>query len=177
VSFQIIRTQVALHLASSPWPEADALVLPTNDYLWMSAGPPLSVKQLAGEEVELSAVRQGPAEPGEVVLTEAGGLPLQGVLHAVVMGQDLAVDPDSSASAMGNALVMAARKKWTRILVHSLLASGRGTRRETVQRWLAALVEHLLAGSDIRHVTLLATDEADRKALHDDLLRAIQKHE
>lgn len=152
-------------------------MVPSNDYLWMSAGPPLDVKQKAGEDVELSAVRQGPLKLGDVAVTEAGRLPLLGIVHAVVMGQDLVVGADAAAAALVKAIDLAEEKGWTRVLVHSLHATGRGTPRTTVQRCLGAMVERLLQGSGVRQIVLLAADEADRKALHEDMLLSIQKHE
>ena len=65
MSFQFVHTKVMIAPSAPPWPEADALVLPTNDYLWMATGPALDVKQMTGDEIELAAVRQGPVDPGQ----------------------------------------------------------------------------------------------------------------
>ena len=89
MSFQFVQTKVAITLSESPWPDADALVLPTNDYLWMATGPALEINQRAGEEVEIEAVRQGPIAQGTVAVTSAGPLPFAGIIHAAVMGQEL----------------------------------------------------------------------------------------
>ncbi len=72
MSFHFVQTRVDIQDPATRWPEADALFLPTNDYLWMAAGPALAVKQAAGAEIELAAVRQGPIGLGEVVVTEGG---------------------------------------------------------------------------------------------------------
>lgn len=160
--------------ARNRWPEADALFLPTNDYLWMAAGPALDVKNAAGEDVELAAVRQGPIAAGEVVLTEAGKLSLAGIVHGAVMGQDLLLDGDAAAQALQACLKLSEAKRWSHLLVHSLYGTGRGTRRESVQKALGAMVDSLLGGGSIRQIGLLSLDEGERKLLHEDLLRLIQ---
>ncbi len=163
-------------VAGTTWPEADALILPTNDYLWMATGPAAEVKAKAGAEVEIAAVRQGPIPVGEVVVTEAGGLSLKGILHAAVMGQDREVAPEAAASATRRALEISATRKWGRLLLHSLRATGRSTRRAAVQAGLGAMIEWLLDGPPVQQITLLATDDAEKVELHQDLLRLIQTH-
>jgi len=172
----LVQTRIEIQLASKPWPEAQGLVLPTNDYLWMAAGPALALKQAGGEEIELAAVRQGPIPMGEVTVTGAGTLPLAGVVHAAVMGQDLRVDAAAAAKAMSRSLEVAAVRHWKQLLIHSLHGAAKGTRRETVQAALSVLIDELLEGCSLSQITLLALDEAERSALHEDLLHLIQKH-
>jgi len=174
MSFHFMHTHLEIAAASLPWPEADALFLPTNDYLWMAEGPALEVKKEAGEEVELEAVRQGPAALGEVVVTRPGSLPLSGILHGAVMGQDLQLDAEAASRAIEGGLKMANEKGWERLLVHSLLTTGKGTRREVVGKALGVLVQALLEGQRLRSVTLLGVDEAERAFLHEAVLHIIQ---
>jgi hypothetical protein len=174
MSFHFMRTHLEIALASLPWPDADAMLLPTNDYLWMAEGPALEVKKQTGEEVEIEAVRQGPAALGEVVATGCGNLPLSAILHGAVMGQDLLVDAEAAGRAIQHGIKMACEKGWERLLVHSFLSTGKGTRRDSVGRMLAVLVEELLEGKPLRSVTLLAVDEAERAFLHEAVLHIIQ---
>ncbi|NWF91210.1 MAG: macro domain-containing protein [Ignavibacteriaceae bacterium] len=142
----------------------------------MAAGAALEVKQAGGEEIELAAVRQGPIPLGEVTVTGAGALPLAGVIHAAVMGQDLRVDATAAAKALSRSLEVAAVRHWTHLLIHSFHGAGKGTRRETIQTALSALIDELLEGCSLRQITLLALDEGERSALHEDLLHLIQRH-
>ena len=176
MSFHFVHTRVDISLAGAPWPDADALILPTNDYLWMATGPALETKQRAGEEAELAAVRLGPVPPGDVVVASPGDLPLAGIVHAAVMGQDLEVDGALAAQAMARAVRIAAERKWARLLVHSLLATGRGTRPDVVHGALAAMVDLLLDETPIRTMTLLAENDLERAILHDAMLRIVQGH-
>lgn len=174
MSFRFMGTDVKIIEAGSHWPEADALLLPTNDYLWMAEGPALDVKQQAGEEVELEAVRSGPVEVGAVVATGPGSLPLSGIVHAAVMGQDLHVDGKAVGKATRGGINLADEKGWQRLLIHSFLGSGRGTRRDVANDLLSAMVEELLDGRRLTEITLLALDESEREVLHEALLHIIQ---
>lgn len=176
MSFHFVRTRVDLSAASSPWPEADALVLPTNDYLWMATGPALETKKLAGEEAELAAVRLGPIPAGEIAVAPAGMLPLSGIIHAAVMGQDLILDGDMAAEAVARAIRVAGERKWTRLIIHSFLATGRGTRPESIRGALRAMVEIFLDETPLRSVTLLVENEAERAVLHEAMMRILQEH-
>ena len=68
--------------------EVDAIVCPATTSLWMSAGTAAELKRAAGDEVELTAVRLGPAEPGDAIVTPAGLLAARVLVHAVSLGRD-----------------------------------------------------------------------------------------
>jgi len=174
MAFHFMHTHVEIVPAGGTWPDSDALLLPTNDYLWMAEGPALQIKKQAGEEIELEAVRQGPIPMGEVVATHAGQLPFSGILHAAVMGQDLQVDGEAAAEAVRRGIKTACEKKWGRLLIHSFLGAGRGTRHEVAHVVLRALVDELLGGRQLHVVSLLALNETERSVLHEALLHIIQ---
>ncbi|MBD3161380.1 MAG: hypothetical protein GF346_04170, partial [Candidatus Eisenbacteria bacterium] len=125
MAFQFLGTRVRIEASGTAWPEADALVLPTNDYLWMAGGPALAIKRAASEVVEQEAVRAGPIALGEAVAASAGSLPLQGIIHAAVMEQDLHVDAEAAERALAAALRIAEEKGWKRLLIHSFTKTGR----------------------------------------------------
>ena len=77
--------------------EVDAVVNAANSELWMGAGVAGAMKRKGGTVIEEEAVRQGPIEPGEAVLTVAGNLPATHVIHAAAMGRDLKADRDKIA--------------------------------------------------------------------------------
>jgi hypothetical protein len=174
MSFHFMSTDVEILPADAPWPEANALLVPTNDYLWMAEGPALEIKKQAGEEVELEAVRQGPVAMGEIVATGSGSLPFSCILHAAVMGQNLHVDGPAAGQAIRSGIRLASEKRWERLLVHSFLGTGKGTRREAVHEMLVALVDELLEGRPLGCVTLLALQETERAVLHETMLQIIQ---
>ncbi len=72
--------------------QVDAVVNAANNALWMGSGVAGALKARGGEVIEQEAMRQGPIEIGEVVVTTGGRLPAAHVIHAAVMGQDLRTD-------------------------------------------------------------------------------------
>jgi len=72
--------------------EVDAIVVPANESLFMTAPVAAAVKRVAGEEVERAAVAQGPIAAGTVVVTAGGRLATPYVVHAVGVGHDLQAD-------------------------------------------------------------------------------------
>lgn len=87
--------------------EVDAIVVSTNESLFMTIGAAASVKRHAGEEVEREAARQGPIVPGRAVITGGGDLPAPYVIHAVAVGHDLKPDTGRLRAALRAALELA----------------------------------------------------------------------
>src|ERR671936_29742 len=78
--------------------EVDAVVNAANSTLAMGAGVAGAIKRKGGVIVEEEAMRQGPVEVGEAVLTTGGNLIATHVIHAAVMGPDLKTDGDKIAA-------------------------------------------------------------------------------
>jgi O-acetyl-ADP-ribose deacetylase len=70
--------------------DVDAVVNAANNHLWMGGGVAGALKARGGAAIEAEAMALGPIEPGECVVTAGGRLPARFVVHAAVMGQDLA---------------------------------------------------------------------------------------
>jgi O-acetyl-ADP-ribose deacetylase (regulator of RNase III) len=84
--------------------KVDAIVNAANNHLWMGAGVAGAIKRNGGPQIEAEAIRLGPIEIGEVVVTGAGTLPARHVIHAAVMGQDLIPSAESIRISTRNAL-------------------------------------------------------------------------
>ena len=84
--------------------EVDALVVPANESLFMTAGAAASVKRHGGDEIERDAVDQGPAGPGTAIATPAGSLAAAYVIHAIGVGHDRIADRERLAAAIRTAL-------------------------------------------------------------------------
>ena len=95
--------------------EVDAIIVPANESLFMTSPLARSVKRLAGESVELEAVRQGPVEAGTAVVTGGGLLAAPYLIHAVAIGHELRGDPARLHGALDAALSMAARLSLPRV--------------------------------------------------------------
>ncbi len=68
--------------------EVDAIVNPANPSLWMSTGVGGALKRAGGDEIEFAAVRQGPVQVGDAVVTHGGTLAAPLVIHAVSLDRD-----------------------------------------------------------------------------------------
>lgn len=85
----------------------DAVANAANDHLWMGSGVAGAIKRAGGEEIEREAVAKGPIAVGDAVATGAGRLPARWVIHAAVMGQDLATSADAIRRATRRTLELA----------------------------------------------------------------------
>lgn len=84
--------------------DVDAIVNAANDHLWMGAGTAGAIVRAGGREIEDEAIRQGPIQVGEAVVTGPGNLPCKHVIHAAAMGQDLLTSAAKIRASTNNAL-------------------------------------------------------------------------
>ncbi len=84
--------------------EVDAVIVPANETLFMTAPVAAAVKRAAGDDVEREAVGHGPVSAGSAVVTNGGRLAAPYVIHAVGVGHDLRADPDRLREAVAAAL-------------------------------------------------------------------------
>ncbi len=138
--------------------EVDAIVNAANDHLWMGAGVAGAIKRKGGTIIEEDAVRQGPVDVGDVVVTTAGNLPASYVIHAAVMGQDLHSSPDSVRRAT---LSVLRRAEDMRLQSLAFPAFGTGVGRmapkDSAEAMVGAIRAHLaeVAVSSLRRVHLV----------------------
>jgi O-acetyl-ADP-ribose deacetylase (regulator of RNase III) len=143
--------------------EVDALITAANDQLSMSAGVAATIKRKGGSIVEEEAQRQRPVEFGDVVVTTAGNLPANYVIHAAVMGADLRALPDAVRRATANAL-----RRAEELRLHSLAfpafgtGAGRMDPQDAAEAMVGALRGHFVdvKESSLRRIYLVFQDEA-----------------
>jgi O-acetyl-ADP-ribose deacetylase (regulator of RNase III) len=99
--------EIELHCGDITQLELDALVNAANNHLWMGAGVAGAIKRAGGREIEAEAVKKGPIPVGQAVVTGAGRLKAKYVIHAAVMGPDLATDAEKIGQATRNSLIRA----------------------------------------------------------------------
>src|SRR5881628_2802704 len=100
--------------------EVDAIVNAANSTLAMGAGVAGAIKRKGGVIIEEEAMRQGPVEVGEALLTPGGNLQATHVIHAVVMGPDLKTDAEVVARATRAVLAVADKHRLTSIALPAL---------------------------------------------------------
>ena len=153
--------------------EVDAIVNAANSHLWMGAGVAGAIKRKGGVIIEEEAVRQGPIEAGEAVITTAGNLPATHVIHAAAMGQDLKTDADKIARATRSSLALADKHKLTSIAFPALgTGVGGFPPASAAEAMLGAVVSHLKAGtSSLRKIVFVLYQEEASKAFTETLKR------
>jgi O-acetyl-ADP-ribose deacetylase (regulator of RNase III) len=153
--------------------EVDALVNAATSTLAMGAGVAGAIKRKGGVIIEEEAVRQGPVEVGEAVLTTGGNLIATHVIHGAVMGPDLKTDTDTIARTTRSVLALADKHRITSLALPAF-GTGVGHIPATVsaEAMLPEVVAHLKRGqTSLRRVLfVLYLDDAYR-AFSDTLKR------
>ncbi len=155
--------------------EVDAIVNAANSGLWMGAGVAGAIKRKGGVIIEEEAVRQGPVEAGEAVITTAGNLPATHVIHAAAMGQDLKTDAQRIAQATRSSLALADKHKLTSIAFPALgTGVGGFPPAASAEAMLGAVISHLQAGTtSLRKIVFVLYQEEAGKAFTDTLKRLV----
>jgi O-acetyl-ADP-ribose deacetylase (regulator of RNase III) len=100
--------------------EVDAIVNAANTALTMTTGVAAAIKRKGGVIIEEEAIRQGPIEVGEAVLTPGGNLKATHVIHAAVMGPDLKTDAEVVGRATRAVLALADKHRLSSIAMPAL---------------------------------------------------------
>jgi O-acetyl-ADP-ribose deacetylase len=156
----------------SDW-EVDAIVNAANSTLAMGTGVAGAIKRKGGVIIEEEAMRQGPIEVGEAVLTTGGNLAATHVIHAAVMGPDLKTDGDRIGATTRAVLGLATKHRITSLALPAL-GTGVGHVPPAIcaDAMLKAVVEHLQAGgSSLKRIAFVLYQDDAYKAFTDTLKR------
>jgi O-acetyl-ADP-ribose deacetylase (regulator of RNase III) len=153
--------------------EVDAIVNAANAGLSMGTGVAGAMKRKGGTVIEEEAVRQGPIEPGEAVLTVAGNLVATHVIHAAALGQDLKTNPERVAAATRASLALAEKHKLLSIAFPAL-GSGIGgvPPAQSAEAMVSTVVDHVKKGNtSLQKVLFVLYQDEAFKAFSDALRR------
>jgi O-acetyl-ADP-ribose deacetylase (regulator of RNase III) len=153
--------------------EVDAIVNAANSELWMGAGVAGTIKRKGGVVIEEEALRQGPIEVGEAVLTVGGNLPATHVIHAATMGPDLKTDPEKIKAATKSTLVLAEKHRLTSIAFPAL-GSGVGSvpPEKSAEAIISTMLDHLKGGtSSLQKILFIVYQDEAYKAFTETLKR------
>jgi O-acetyl-ADP-ribose deacetylase (regulator of RNase III) len=153
--------------------EVDAVVNAANSELWMGTGVAGAMKRKGGLVIEEEALRQGPIEIGEAVLTVAGNLPATHVIHAATMGPDLKTDPEKIAAATRSTLALADKHKLESIAFPALGSGVGGVQpSQSAEAMLPTVVQHVTRGnSSLQKVLFVLYQDEAFKAFTETLKR------
>jgi O-acetyl-ADP-ribose deacetylase (regulator of RNase III) len=107
IAFSLGNTRLEVLDGDIAAEDVDAVVNAANNHFWMGAGVAGALKARGGQEIEREAMRLGPVEPGQCVMTGGGKLVARHVIHAAVMGQDLTTSAELIGTATRNSLGLA----------------------------------------------------------------------
>jgi len=156
--------------------EVDAIVNAANSHLWMGAGVAGAIKRKGGVIIEEEAVRQGPIEVGEAVLTTAGNLPATHVIHAAAMGQDLKTDAQKIAQATRSSLALAEKHKLSSIAFPALgTGVGGFPPTQAAEAMVGVVLKHLQSGNtSLEKAIFVLYQEEAYKAFKETLARLVE---
>ena len=170
---KIDKATIALERGDITEAEVDAVVNAANAELWMGAGVAGAMKRKGGTVIEEDAMRQGPIEIGEAVLTVAGNLPANHVIHAATMGKDLKTDVEKVLAATKSALAIAEKHKMASIAFPALGSGVGGLPPEkSAEVMLTTVIEHIKGGkSTLQKVLFIVYQDEAHKAFSEALKR------
>jgi O-acetyl-ADP-ribose deacetylase (regulator of RNase III) len=145
--------------------EVDALVNAANTTLAMGAGVSATIKRKGGVVIEEEAMRQGPVEVGEAVLTTGGNLMATHVIHGAVMGPDLKTNAEHISKTTRSILALADKHRITSLALPALgTGVGHVPPAVSAETMLNEVVAHLKRGQSTlkRVVFVLYQDDAYR---------------
>ena len=104
---KIKNTEIAVKRGDLTQEDVQAIVNAANNAFYMGGGVALAIKKKGGKSIEEEAVALGPVEVGESVITKAGSLKAEYVIHASTMARDFKTDEDKIRKATASALRLA----------------------------------------------------------------------
>ena len=162
---------VSIALGDITESEVDAIVNATNSDLLMATGVASAMKRKGGTVIEEDAVRQGPIEIGEAVLTVAGNLPATHVIHAATTGPAVKPDAEKIAAATRSSLAICEKHRLSSIAFPALGSGAGGVPpAQSADAMLTTVVKHLKGGnSSLKKVLFVLYQEEAQKAFTDTL--------
>jgi O-acetyl-ADP-ribose deacetylase (regulator of RNase III) len=145
--------------------EVDAIVNAANVSLWMSTGVGGAIKRAGGDAIEFAAIRQGPVELGDAIVTPAGALAARYVIHAVSLDRDRRTSGEVMERAVRSAFGRA-RELGMTSLAFPALGTGVGgfPLDEAARITVAAVHDELPQSPGVAHVIFALRGVAAYKA-------------
>ena len=145
--------------------EVDAVIVPANESLFMTAPVAAAGKRRAGDEVETEAVAQGPVQAGSAVVTGGGRLAAPYVIHAVGVGHDLQRDAARLRRAVDAALDAVDHLSLRRIAVGPIgVERGVFTSSEAAEILLERIIDRAEGGSGTPESVVVAVTRSEELA-------------
>jgi O-acetyl-ADP-ribose deacetylase (regulator of RNase III) len=153
--------------------DVDAIVNAANPTLVMGTGVAATIKRKGGVLIEEEAIRQGPIEVGEAVLTPGGNLAATHVIHAAAIGPDGKTDPETIARATRAVLALADKHRLTSLALPALgTGAGQVAPAAAAETVLSIVLNHLKsAKTSLNRVVFVLYQDETLRAFTDTLKR------
>jgi O-acetyl-ADP-ribose deacetylase (regulator of RNase III) len=173
MKLKIGQATIAIEKGDISLNDADAVVNAANTTFAMGTGVAGALKKRGGVVIEEEAMRLGPVEVGEAVLTTAGNLRATHIIHAAVMGTDLKTDPETIGKATQAVLALAVKHKLTSLAFPALgTGVGHVPSPLAAEAMLNTVLAHLKAGgSTLKRVVFVLYQDETHRAFVDTLKR------
>ncbi len=100
--------------------DVDAIVNAANTELWLGSGVAGAILTKGGKSIEDEAVKKGPIELGDAVITKGGSLKAAHVIHAAAMHPGEHGTVRSITKATKSALIIASEKEMRSVAIPAL---------------------------------------------------------
>ena len=114
------QASIAIERGDITGQDVDAIVNAASPELTMTVGVAAAIKRKGGVLIEEEAIKQGPIEAGEAVLTPGGNLPATHVIHAAAVRSDMKTDPETIARATRAVLALTDKHRLTSLALPAL---------------------------------------------------------
>jgi O-acetyl-ADP-ribose deacetylase (regulator of RNase III) len=153
--------------------DVDAIVNAANTTLVMGTGVAAAIKRKGGVLIEEEAIRQGPIDVGEAVLTPGGNLVATHVIHAAVMEPDGRADLEAVARTTRSVLALADKHRLTSLALPALgTGAGQLAPAAVAEAMLSAVLTHLKsAKTSLKRVIFVLYQDETFRAFTDTLKR------
>ncbi len=145
--------------------EGAAVVNAANNHLQLGAGVAGAIRRAGGPSIQKECDRyieaRGPIRVGEAVVTRAGLMPAQWVIHAAAMGDEPA--SERTIRSATQAALEQARRVGARSVAFPVLATG--VAGFPFSRAAALMIEELRTADDFDEVALYGFTEEDAERL------------
>jgi O-acetyl-ADP-ribose deacetylase (regulator of RNase III) len=143
--------------------------------MWMSTGVGGAIKNAGGEAIEFEAVAYAPVELGEAIVTGAGALAANAVIHAVSLDRERRTSGPTIEAAVRSAMARAREIGATSIAIPALGTGVGGFPLEEAARITVQTVrDELTRSPGIDHVTFALRGIAAYEAFGTALARTAQ---
>ncbi len=160
MELRINKAKVRIILGDITEQDVDAIAISANDRLWMGGRIAETIRKKGGDEIETEAMKQGQKKIGDVVVTSAGQLPFDKILHVVIMGQELKCTKESIALSTKNLLIKAEEINIESIAIPAFgTGVGKFPAHDAAQTMVESIIEFLLDSKKILEVKIVLRNE------------------